>query len=58
MINYKLISIDIHMTEHRDCFKPVQKVCGQRTPWMVENPEGTGKGLCFVMEGLEPGPVG
>jgi predicted TIM-barrel fold metal-dependent hydrolase len=58
MIDFKLISVDSHMTEHPDCFKRVQKEFPERAPRVVENPDGVGKGLWFVMEGLQPMHVG
>jgi predicted TIM-barrel fold metal-dependent hydrolase len=58
MLDYKLISIDSHMTEHADCFLRVQKEFGDKAPRVVDSPEGVGKGLHFVMEGLEPMHVG
>lgn len=58
MPDFKLISVDSHMTEHADCFLRVQHEFGDKAPRVVENPEGIGKGLWFVMEGLEPMHVG
>lgn len=58
MPDFKLISVDSHMTEHADCFLRVQKEFGDKAPRVVENPEGIGKGLWFIMEGLEPMHVG
>ena len=58
MRDFKLISVDSHMTEHPDCFLRVQKEFGDKAPRVVENPEGIGKGLYFLMEGLEPMHVG
>lgn len=58
MPDFKLISVDSHMTEHADCFLRCQKEFGDKAPRVVENPEGIGKGLWFVMEGLEPMHVG
>ncbi|HWG05766.1 MAG TPA: hypothetical protein VG271_12195, partial [Beijerinckiaceae bacterium] len=58
MRDFKLISVDSHMTEHPGCFERVQKEFGDKAPRVVENPDGIGKGLYFLMEGLEPMHVG
>ena len=58
MLDFKLISVDSHMTEHPGCFERVQKEFPEKAPRVVENPQGIGKGLYFIMEGLEPMHVG
>lgn len=58
MLDFKLISVDSHMTEHPGCFERVQKEFPEKAPRVVENPQGIGKGLYFMMDGLEPMHVG
>jgi predicted TIM-barrel fold metal-dependent hydrolase len=58
MLDFKLISGDCHITEHPDAFVRCQKEFGDKAPRVVDNPEGLGKGLWFLMEGLEPMRVG
>ena len=58
MLDFKLISVDCHVTEHPDAFKRVQKEYGDRAPRVVENPQGLAPGLWFMVEGLEPMHVG
>lgn len=58
MLDFKLISADCHIVEHSDAFARCQKEFGDKAPRVVENPEGIGKGLWFIMEGLQPMHVG
>ena len=58
MLDFKLISGDCHIVEHPDTFARAQREFGDKAPRVVENPEGIGKGLWFMMEGLEPMHVG
>lgn len=58
MLDFKLISADCHIVEHSDAFVRCQREYGDKAPRVVENPEGVGKGLWFMIEGLSPMHVG
>jgi hypothetical protein len=54
MIDYKLMSVDTHMSGQPAPYKRVKTAYDARALRGVENPEGTGTGLYFIMNCVEP----
>ena len=54
MIDFKLISADHHIAEHPDAWALARHEFGDRAPRVVEDPDGLGKGLWIVADGMKP----
>ena len=54
MLDFKLISADCHVAEHPDAWELARREYGDRAPRVVENPQGLGKGLWIMAEGMKP----